>query len=186
MSGSGEVIGTHDVTERLGWELQAPLTVRPQDFKPFPAQSSWQVEQEKMKKICMQCHGKSWVDAHYVKTDKSVMEYNEVYYKPAKAMLDQLYEKGLLDSSRFFDEKLEVEFYELWHHEGRRARMGTAMMAPDYTWWHGFYEVKHRYNDFMAEARHLIATNTKAEIFEDFPNANGDTNKPEAVFGPKQ
>jgi hypothetical protein len=38
----------------------------------------------------------------------------------------------------------------------------------------------------MAEARHLIATNTKAEIFEDFPNANGDTTKPEAVFGPKQ
>ena len=185
MSGSGSIIGTHDVTERLGWELQAPLTVRPQDFAAFPAQTNWQDEQEKMKTVCTQCHARSWVDAHYVKTDKSVTEYNEVYYKPAKAMLDDLYAKGLLDKTRFFDEKLEVEFYELWHHEGRRARMGTAMMAPDYTWWHGFYECKHRFNDFMAEARHLIATNTKAEIFKDFPNANGDTTKPAIIFGTK-
>jgi hypothetical protein len=22
--------------------------------------------------------------------------------------------------------------------------MGTAMMAPDYAWWHGFYELKQR------------------------------------------
>ncbi|MEZ4603612.1 MAG: multiheme c-type cytochrome [Desulfobacterales bacterium] len=27
----------HDVTERLSWELQAPLTVRPEDFAAFPA-----------------------------------------------------------------------------------------------------------------------------------------------------
>ena len=48
--------------------------------------------------------------------------------KPAKKMLDDLYAKGLLDKSKFFDERLEVEYYELWHHEGRRARMGAAMM----------------------------------------------------------
>ncbi|MGX9364726.1 multiheme c-type cytochrome [Desulfoplanes sp. PS50] len=185
MSGSGPVMTTHDVTERLGWELQAPLTVRPENFAAFPAQTNGLAEQEKMKAICMQCHGKSWVDAHYVKLDESVEEYNEVYYKPAKAMLDELYAKGILDDSRFFDEKLEVEFYELWHHEGRRARMGTAMMAPDYTWWHGFYECKHRFNNFMAEARHLLATGTKAVIFKDFPNANGDTTKPPAIFGKK-
>lgn len=23
--------------------------------------------------------------------------------------------------------------------------MGAAMMAPDYAWWHGFYECKHRF-----------------------------------------
>lgn len=186
ISGSGSVMGSHDVTERLGWELQAPLTIRPQDFKPFPAQNNWQTEQDKMKAVCTQCHAKSWVDAHYVKLDKAVSEYNEVYYKPARAMLDSLYEKGLLDKTKYFDEKMEVEFYELWHHEGRRARMGTAMMAPDYTWWHGFYECKHRFNNFMAEAKHMIETNTKAIRFENFPNANGSTTKPPEIFGPKQ
>jgi hypothetical protein len=85
----------------------------------------------------------------------------------------------------FFDERLEVEFYELWHHEGRRARMGTMMMAPDYTWWHGFYECKIHFANFMEEANHLIETGQKAYVAKDFPNATGDTQKPPKIFGNK-
>ncbi len=97
-------------------------------------------------------------------------------------MLNQLYDKGLLDKTRFFDERLEVEYYELWHHEGRRARMGAAMMAPDYTWWHGFYECKKRSNNYMEEARDLIKHNKKAYQATDYPNATGNTSKPKEVF----
>lgn len=183
ISGTGTVLSSHDVTERLAWELQAPLTVRPSEFKAFPAQTNWETERNKMKEVCKPCHGKTWTDGHFEKTDKVVQEYNEVYFKPAKKMLDDLYAKGLMDNSRFFDEKLEVEYYELWHHEGRRARMGAAMMAPDYSWWHGFYECKKRYNSFMEESRHLIEKNLKAYKAADFPNATGSTVKPEAVFG---
>jgi hypothetical protein len=185
MSGAGTTMTTHDVTERLSWEIQAPLTVRPEEFKPFPAKVNWQTERDKMKEICLQCHGNTWVDDHYAKLDKVVEEYNEIYFKPAKEMLDRLYEKGLLDDSRFFDERLEVEYYELWHHEGRRARMGAAMMAPDYTWWHGFYECKKRFSNFMEEARELLEHNTKAYKATDFPNATGDTTKPAEVFKDK-
>ncbi len=40
--------------------------------------------------------------------------------------------------------------------EGRRARMGTSMMGPDYAQWHGFYQVaKHFYNEFLPEAERL-------------------------------
>jgi hypothetical protein len=183
MSGSGSVLTSHDVTERLAWELQAPLTIRPSDFKAFPAKTNWQVERDKMKEVCMQCHGKTWVDDHFIKLDKVVDEYNEVYFKPAEKMLDDLYAKGLLDRTRFFDERLEVEYYELWHHEGRRARMGAAMMAPDYSWWHGFYECKKRYNNYMEEARDMIQQNQKAYKATDYPNATGDTTKPAEVFG---
>ena len=39
-------------------------------------------------------------------------------------------------------------------HEGRRARHGASMMGPDYTWWHGFYEVaQHFYFKFLPEVR---------------------------------
>lgn len=183
ISGTGTVLTSHDVTERLAWELQAPLTVRPSEFKAFPAQTNWETERNKMKEVCKPCHGKTWTDGHFEKTDKVVQEYNEVYFKPAKKMLDELYAKGLMDNSRFFDEKLEVEYYELWHHEGRRARMGAAMMAPDYSWWHGFYECKKRYNAFMEESRHLIGKNEKAYKATDFPNATGSTVKPESLFG---
>ena len=54
MSGSGKVLTSHDVTERLSWETQAPLTVRPADFKPLPAGTDWQVERGKMKAVCQQ------------------------------------------------------------------------------------------------------------------------------------
>lgn len=183
MSGAGAVMTSHDVTERLSWELQAPLTIRPENFKPFPAKVNWQTERDKMKEVCTQCHGKTWVDDHYVKLDRVVTEYNDVYFTPAKKMLDDLYARELLDPTRFFDERLEVEYYELWHHEGRRARMGTAMMAPDYAWWHGFYECKKRFNNFMEDARDLIQHNKKAYKAEDYPNATGSTEKPKEVFG---
>jgi hypothetical protein len=185
MSGAGGTMTTHDVTERLSWETQAPLTVRPSEFKAFPAKTDWRVERDKMKDICLQCHGKAWVDGFYADFDKAVEEYNEVYYKPAKARMDELYEKGLLDSSRIFDEKLEVEFYELWHHEGRRARMGAMMMAPDYAWWHGFYECKHRFNELMHESDLLLKENRKAHRYENFPNATGNTTRPPEIFGKK-
>ncbi|MBW2174661.1 MAG: hydroxylamine oxidoreductase, partial [Deltaproteobacteria bacterium] len=186
MSGSGSVLTSHDVTERLAWELQAPLTIRPSDFKPFPAKTNFQVERDKMSEVCMQCHGKTWVDGHFVKLDRVVQEYNNVYFKPAKKMLGDLYDKGLLDKTKFFDERLEIEYYELWHHEGRRARMGAAMMAPDYAWWHGFYECKKRFNNYMEEARDAIKHNKKAYKATDFPNATGNTTKPVEVFGKAQ
>jgi hypothetical protein len=183
MSGSGSVLTSHDVTERLAWELQAPLTIRPSDFKAFPAKTNWQVERDKMKEVCMQCHGKTWVDDHFFKLDKVVDEYNEVYFKPAKKMLDDLYANSVLDEARFFDERLEVEYYELWHHEGRRARMGAAMMAPDYSWWHGFYECKKRYNNFMEEGRDMIEHKKTAYKATDYPNATGSTTRPKELFG---
>ena len=181
MSGSGNVSTSHDVTERLSWELQAPLTIRPENFKAFPADTDWKEERKKMSAVCQQCHSKSWVDEHYRKTDAAVKEYNEVYFMPAKKMLDTLYKEGKLDKTRFFDESMEVEYYELWHHEGRRARMGTAMMAPDYSWWHGFYECKKRFNEFMHEAKLLLEGKKKSAKAENYPNATGIKKKPESL-----
>jgi hypothetical protein len=186
MSGAGTTLTSHDVTERLAWESQAPLTVRPNEFKPFPAKTNPEVEREKMKQICLQCHGKTWTDGHFVQMDETMTTYNDVYFKPAKAKLEELYSKGLLDKTRYFDERLEVDFYELWHHEGRRARFGAAMMAPDYNWWHGFYECKKRFNNFMEDANTLIRENKKAYKAVNYPNATGDTTKPEVLFGPEK
>ncbi len=100
-----------------------------------------------------------------------------------KQKLDELYAKNLMDPKKFFAEPLYFEFYELWHHEGRRARMGAAMMAPDYTWWHGFYECKKRYVHFMEKADDLIKHNQKAYQAPVFPGSGGSTQKPPQIFG---
>ena len=131
---------------------------------------------------CLNAPCKSWVDGHYVHLDQVVKEYNEVYFKPTQKILGELYDKEFLDKSKFFDERLEVEYYEIWRHEGRRARMGTAMMAPDYAWWHGFYELKKRFSNYMEEARDLNKHNKKAYKALDFPNATGNPTKPPEVI----
>jgi hypothetical protein len=163
-----DVPPTHDVTERLAWETQAPLTVRPEEFQPFPADTSWEVEREKMKRVCLQCHAQQWTDAHFTNLDQVVSNYNEDYYKPIKGLIDSLYTAGLLSNRSYFDEELEWEFYEFWHHEGRRARMGAAMMAPDYAWWHGFYELKHRFNK-IHQLTEKLQTEKKIYIYKKFP-----------------
>lgn len=183
MSGSGVVRTTHDVTERLAWEAQAPLTVRPNEFAAFPATTDWKVERDKMKQVCLACHGQQWVDDHFTKYDAVIVNYNDNYYKPALAKLEELYQKGLMDPKGFFRQPLFTEFYELWHHEGRRARFGAAMMAPDYAWWHGFYECKKRYVSFMKEADHLIKTGEKAYLAPVLPGATGNTTRPVQIFG---
>lgn len=144
MSSINGVAGSHDVTERLAWELQAPVTVRPEDFKPWPSKTNWKDERKKMEKVCLACHSPAWTDGHFARLDAVVKSYNDDYYKPMLEKVKPLYDKKLLNKDNPMDEKLEIELFELWHHEGRRARFGAAMMAPDYTWWHGFYEMKKR------------------------------------------
>jgi hypothetical protein len=57
-----------------------------------------------------------------------------------------------------FDEEIEWIWFYLWHHEGRRARHGASMMAPDYTHWHGMFEVAERfYMEMIPAARELVA-----------------------------
>jgi hypothetical protein len=178
MSGINGLATTHDVTERLAWETQAPLTVRPDKFKPWPAKTNYNEEREKMKKVCLACHSEDWADGHFANLDASVKNYNEVYYKPMKKLVDQLYEKKLLSKEKPLDETIEIEMYELWHHEGRRARFGAAMMAPDYAWWHGFYDLKKRCMTIEELAEQLIKSGKPAKVFE-VRGATGDTTKPD-------
>ena len=168
MSAAKTIAKTHDVTQRLSWETQAPLTIRPNEFKPFPAKTEWEREREKMQQVCLQCHSQVWTDEHFMNLDRAVTNYNENYFKPIKMVIDSLYKDGLLSGQKYFDEDLEWEFYELWHHEGRRARMGAAMMAPDYAWWHGFYELKHRFNHIIKEAAEVREKGT-GYIHTEFP-----------------
>ena len=116
----------------------------------------------------MQCHAETWTKAHFRNLDAVVKTYNEMYYDPIKKIYDNLKQDGLVAGAPYFDEEIEWQFYEFWHHEGRRARMGAAMMAPDYAWWHGFYELKHRYLHIVDLAEKLNE-NGKPEISPVFP-----------------
>jgi hypothetical protein len=145
MSGAGDLPSSHNAGQRLSWELQAPFAVRPEG-------ADWQAGRKRMQTVCLQCHSLSWTIGHFTGLDEVVSEYNRVYYQPLARLLEALYADGILDRSRRVDEPLEVEMDEFWRREGRRAKMGAAMMAPDYTWWHGFYELKKRFVYILSRA----------------------------------
>ena len=110
----------------------------------------WEDRRGEMKAVCANCHADTHVDNFYAQFDGLVTLYNEKFARPAKGLVDQLEKDSILNPSSPFGEPLGWTFYELWHHEGRRARHGASMMGPDYTHWHGMYEVaKNFYTQFL-------------------------------------
>jgi hypothetical protein len=170
MSSASMVPSTHDVSSRLSWELEIPISRRTDNIASslgvnFSDGTTWEVKLSRMKKVCTQCHSKIWVDNYYEQADIVVELYND-HYSSTKSILDELYEDGLLTKTSF-DEPIEFKIYEMWHHEGRRARMGAFMMGPDYVQWHGFYEllndrieIEHMANDLRNSGQNNIVNGT--------------------------
>jgi hypothetical protein len=136
---------THDVGDRISW------TLRPKVSKK---QENWKEKRKNMQNACITCHSQRFIDSHYYQFDSLVNLYNEKFAKPSVKIMKIVADKKLLKNKGLFGNKIEWIFWEIWHHEGRRARHGAAMSGPDYTWWHGIYEVgQHFYFKFLPEAR---------------------------------
>jgi hypothetical protein len=109
-----------------------------------------------MTQVCQNCHTPNYVTAFYKQYDDFVILYNEKFGKPGQKIMDALLQQGLR-TKESFDEEIEWTWFFLWHHEGRRARHGASMMAPDYAHWHGMYEVADRfYMQLIPQAREII------------------------------
>jgi hypothetical protein len=105
--------------------------------------------------VCSHCHTPDYVNAFYKQYDDFVILFNEKFAKPGQKIMAALREQGLLTRAEF-DEEIEWTWYYLWHHEGRRARHGASMMAPDYAHWHGTFEVAERfYMQLIPQAREI-------------------------------
>lgn len=112
--------------------------------------TTWDARRAAMQAVCLNCHSRSHIDGFYRQFDDLVSLYNEKFAKPAQAMMTALTQDGVLRKEAPFEHEVQWVFWELWHHEGRRARHGASMMGPDYTHWHGLYEVsKHYYTEFL-------------------------------------
>lgn len=146
MSATTDLKVTHDVGRRISWTLRPPISKHKDD---------WQIKKENMQQVCANCHEDQFVENFYYQYYAVVRLYNEKFAKPATEIMNLIKKKGLLEKQASFGNKIEWVYWELWHHEGRRARHGAAMSGPDYTWWHGIYDVaKNFYFEFIPEARH--------------------------------
>lgn len=159
MSATRELPVTHDVGNRISWTLRPPISQKIDAVAKgvnIPVKP-WEKRRADMKEICTTCHAAPFVDGFYQQFDAAVNLYNNKFAVPGSKLMALLKKEKLITPDIAFDEKIEWTWFYLWHHEGRRARHGAAMMAPDYVQWHGFYEVAERfYMELVPEVREII------------------------------
>lgn len=192
MSAAPGLPATHDVGERISWTLRPPISTKLNMVKLANGQKhdihgedpdlpavgdvyhgsevievlTWQDRRNKMRTVCRSCHSQGMVDGHYKQFDDVVHLYNDKFARPISALMDDLKERGLITKTPF-DDKIEWIWWEIWHHEGRRARHGASMNGPDYTWWHGIYEVaKHTYFALIPELKRIAGEELANELLE--------------------
>jgi hydroxylamine dehydrogenase len=189
---------THDVGERISWTLRPAVStklnmvvfddlskedrpdgvalpkvgdeVKGRDGVMRKVQQilTWQQRREKMQDVCTACHANGQVFGFYQQFDDLVLLYNDKFGKPAAAIMAELYKANKLTPAPM-DEKLEWIYYELWHHQGRRARHGASMSGPDYAWWHGIYEVaKSFYMEFLPEMKLVAGEPLASDLMEKY------------------
>ena len=160
---------THDPGERISWTNRPPVSLvmdtdvdnkivtatDPEERRRLIADTA-EAKRTRMKQVCSHCHTPDYVNAFYQQYDDLVILYNEKFGKTGTEIMASLRDAGMITPTEF-DEEIEWTWFYLWHHEGRRARHGAAMMAPDYTHWHGMYEVAERfYMELVPQTRELV------------------------------
>jgi hypothetical protein len=150
MSATKNLPVTHNAGSRISWTLRPVVSKKLDD---------WEEKRARMKETCNHCHAPDFTNNFYKQYDGTVELYNNKFALPAQRIMDALKAAGKITPSPF-DDEVEWTFYHLWHHEGRRARMGVSMQGPDYTQWHGFFEVAHRfYFELLPKAKELAHGN---------------------------
>ncbi|MFO0811365.1 MAG: multiheme c-type cytochrome [Gemmataceae bacterium] len=159
---------THDPGERISWTNRPPVSqVMDTDAnhkivtETDPAKRADAIndtamaKRNRMKDVCLHCHTTDYVNSFYKQYDDFVVLYNEKFAKSGQLIMKALRDQKLITPAEF-DEEIEWTWFYLWHHEGRRARHGASMMAPDYAHWHGMYEVADRfYMHLIPQAREI-------------------------------
>ena len=141
-SGFGASSTTHDVGDRLTWYLFAPISER---------RPSWQDNLMRMQDVCRECHNEVFVSDFYAAADVATGAVND-WVTESNTIMQPLVDRQLLTEEPF-DESIDFVYFELWHHWGRTAKFGVWMQGPDYTQWHGAYEVL----SDLAELREMVA-----------------------------
>jgi hypothetical protein len=188
MDAAPGVKATHNVSERLSWEAQAPWSYRTTWMEG--ELGTWQEKQIRMKTVCYSCHSPSFINEYFFVYDLVNLQYNEirrqfVYWtklyqdkglikvlkETATDGKEKTYSNTVLNAG-WYTTASEI-MYNSWHHEGRRFRMGSAMAAADYVQWHGIWELQHNLQEMIAwgaehgveEAKKIYESDSPVKFF---------------------
>ncbi len=142
-SGFGSAGTTHDVGDRLTWYLFSPISER---------RPGWEDNRVRMLGACRECHNQTFLEDFYSGADRATEAVNS-WVRESDDLMAPLKTSGRLTAEPF-DEPIDFVYFELWHHWGRTAKFGAWMQGPDYTQWHGVYELL----SDLAELKELVAS----------------------------
>jgi hydroxylamine dehydrogenase len=153
---------SHNIGLRIKWNNRPPRSKLSHETDKKWNLTSQTVtadtRRDNMTEVCLNCHQEKFVGNFFIQYEALIDLYDQKYaepglrlYKAASAVLklDPDYAK--------FSHPIDFTWFEIWHHEGRRARHAAAMQAPDYTHWHGTYDLaKHWIIKFVPEIKDII------------------------------
>ena len=198
MGATPSIQASHDVGMRDAWSLNSPVSERQNliifddgDRRELPesqaaprsgteiskldgsmgkvkAVATPDRRRQVMSKVCIECHGKGFVQNFMHQFDSVVELYNEKFAKPAQAIMNALYDSDLLTPAPF-DEPIEFTYWRLWHDDGTQARHGAAMMSPNLAWWEGMHLVAQRfYGEFLPQLRQVAGKEKAENLIEEY------------------
>ena len=124
ISAFGNVKGSHNVGERLKWKLQPEIAV---------VRENGDKNRETMNTICLSCHIPVFIKAEQAKAEKTIGVTNE-NVMTGRALVTDIRNAGLIGEVGTpgikplpMSTPVDFIYFELWHHEGRRARNGAVI-----------------------------------------------------------
>jgi len=164
MSATPDMPVTHNVGLRIKWNNRPPLIKLAHEtdkrWNLDSAKITGDMRKKNMEKVCINCHNGNFIESFYTQYEAQLHLYNDKWAKPGL----QLYKKATevlkaVKGKEYakFSQKIDYTWFELWHHEGRRVRHAASMQAPDYTQWHGNYDLaKNFYSEYVPELREVV------------------------------
>jgi hypothetical protein len=162
MSATIDLPVTHNVGLRIKWNNRPPHSkLSHETDKIWGLKSAGYTADERrgdMKKVCQACHQSDLVNNFFIQYEGIITLYEDKYAKPGEKLYNLAVKVLKHDTSYAqFSQPIDYTWFELWHHEGRRARHAASMQAPDYTHWHGTYDLAKNWNSkFIPELKEII------------------------------
>jgi len=162
MSATKELPVSHNIGLRVKWNnrpVHSKLS-HTTDEKWNLASASFHADKrrENMEEVCSSCHQEGFINGFFIQYEGLIALYENKYAKPGEALYKAAV-KVLKTNPEYakFSHPVDWTWFEIWHHEGRRTRHAASMQGPDYTHWHGTYDLaKHWMTKFIPEIKDII------------------------------
>ncbi|MFC2075598.1 multiheme c-type cytochrome [candidate division KSB1 bacterium] len=127
---------TNIIKNKAGLPLPTELTGEPvQQFLIDREEQA--VRTQKMQKVCLACHGRSWVDGQFRRLERTIQTTNAMTLTATQILLEA-WNKGLAsglpqgEGESIFDEAIEKKWVEQWLFYANSTRFASAMCGADY------------------------------------------------------